>query len=263
MEVIQSQQNDRVKLVKSLQTRVRARRKHRKIVLEGVRLIRDALHMRHTPEFVFYEPQSADYTLVARLQNSSAQLLAVSEEIMVYLSDTQQPQGFLAVFPIPKPPLPKKPSRILVLDNVREPGNMGTVLRTAAAAGTELVVLSPGCVDPYNPKVLRAGMGAHFRLPIVEATWEEIAEYCTVLDVYGMKADGKLRYDQVDWTQPSAIILGSEANGMGPEADTIADDTIHIPMAAQTESLNASVACAIVLFEAARQRLLTQTSDNL
>ncbi len=263
MEVIHSLQNDRVKLVKSLQTRARARRKNRKLVLEGVRLIRDALHMRHMPEFVFYEAQTADYDLVARLQNSKTTLLSVTDEIMRYLSDTEQPQGFLAVFSIPIPPLSKKPVRILILDNIREPGNMGTVLRTAAAAGIELVVLSPGCVDPYNPKVLRAGMGAHFRLPIVEANWNEIADYCIDLNVYGMQADGNLRYDQVDWKKPSAIILGSEAHGVGVEAGAIANDSIHVPMAAQTESLNASVACAIVLFEAARQRLLTQTPDNL
>jgi TrmH family RNA methyltransferase len=152
------------------------------------------------------------------------------------------------------PPLPRQPSRVLILDNLRDPGNMGTILRTAGAAGVQVVVLSPGCTDPYNPKVLRSGMGAHFCVPVVEATWQQIEEYCESLNVYLARGKGGLAYDRADWRSDWALIIGNEAHGVGDEATDIASTPVTIPMAVATESLNAAIAAAVILFEAARQR---------
>lgn len=250
MDMITSLQNSRVKLINGLQTRPRTRRKERKMVLEGIRLLRDAIERGSKPEFVFYDPKTVDYEFLADLQERNFEVIPVTPEVMQYVSDTQTPQGLIGVFPIPTPYLPRQPRSVLILDNVREPGNVGGLLRTAAAAGTELVILSPGCADPYNNKVLRSGMGAHFRIPVVEATWEEIVGYCEPLQVYLAAGDGEVSYDQVNWRERWALVIGSEAHGI---SSAISGTRIRIPMAAATESLNAMVAAAVILFEAQRQ----------
>ena len=255
MEAITSLQNERVKLAKGLLLRPRLRRKERKIALEGTRLVRDAVERGHKPLFVLYEMDKADAALVAQLEQHNIQTLPVSEAVMQHISETQQPQGIVAVFPMPLPPLPRHPRRVLILDSVGDPGNLGTALRTAAAAGVEVVLLAPGCVDPYNAKVLRSGMGAHFRVPVIEAGWTEIGAYCERLTVYLAAGDGDMRYDLADWSAPWAIIIGSEAHGTGPQAAALAQHRVYIPMAANTESLNAAAAAAVLLFETARSRL--------
>jgi TrmH family RNA methyltransferase len=142
---------------------------------------------------------------------------------------------------------------VLILDAVRDPGNLGTILRAGAAAGVQAVLLSPTCVDAYNPKALRSGMGAHFRVPIVEMDWDKIGAYCRALAVYLADAEGDLSHDAVDWSAAWALIIGSEAHGAGSEAERLAQQRVYIPMAAATESLNAAIAAAVILFEAARQ----------
>lgn len=254
-EAITSLQNNRVKLVHQLQNKARARRKERKIVLEGTRLISDALSQHHRPAFIFYEPSNADYNLIAQIQGTKATLYEVTTEIMQHLSDTQNPQGIIAVFPIPRPALPEKAERVLILDAIREPGNMGTILRTAGAAGVQLVILAPKCVDPYNAKVLRSGMGAHFRVPVIEASWQEIRGYCADMNRYFAAGDGDKSYSDVDWTESWALVIGNEAHGVGENAESIQGERISIPMASETESINAAVATGVILFEAQRQFL--------
>ena len=254
MDIITSTQNKRVKYAKSLQTKARLRRSEMKLVLEGRRLIRDALMRGGNPELVLYSPKAADYDLIAQLQAKKCALVPVSEGILKYVSDTQQTPGILAVFYIPKPPLPRQARRALIIDSIREPGNMGTLLRTAAAAGVDIAILSSGCVDPYNSKTLRAGMGAHFRLPVVEASWNEIRGFCGALTVYACRANADTPYTDVDWTGDWALIVGNEAHGISQPAQNMAQRSISIPMSATTESLNAAVAAAVVLFEAQRQR---------
>ncbi len=255
MDAISSTQNKRVRYVKSLQTKPRLRRSERKLVLEGERLIADALRSGGKPKLVFYSAKQADYEVIARLQNRKCELLAVNDEILRYVSDTQQPSGILAVFAIPKPPIPRGATRVLILDAVREPGNLGTILRTAAAAGVQMAILAPGCVDPFNPKVMRSGMGAHFRLPIVEASWTEIAAFCQDLTIYAASADSACAYTAVDWQSAWALIVGNEAHGISREAQQMSQRIISIPMSAASESINVASAAAVILFETQRQRL--------
>jgi RNA methyltransferase, TrmH family len=254
-EIITSLQNERVKLAFSLQNRPRARRKEKKITLEGNRLIADALSRGIKPEFVLYLLEDADYELVAQLQELKTKLMPVSAEVLQHVCDTQQPQGMLGVFPMPFPPLPEQATRALILDAVRDPGNMGTILRTAAASGVEVVLLSPDCVDPYNPKVLRSGMGAHFRLPILEMQWFEIATYTEKMRLYLADSHATTTYTSIDFTKAHALIIGNEAHGAGNARKLGEVTPIMIPMSSNTESLNAAIATGVILFEAQRQHL--------
>lgn len=253
--MITSLQNEKVKLARALQNQARTRRKENKIVLEGSRLVSDAMQQGQQPDFMLYVPEAVTDDLMQLLQSTGGVMLPVSAEVMRHASDTQQPQGILAVFPMPQPVLSPNPQRVLILDSVRDPGNLGTILRTAAAAGVDAVLLSPTSADIYNPKVLRSGMGAHFRVPVRETSWDDIGAYCRGLAVYLADSQGDIAYHQVDWTAAWALIIGSEAHGAGDEATRLAQRRVFIPMVAETESLNAAIAAAVILFEAARQKL--------
>ncbi|MFO7323509.1 MAG: RNA methyltransferase [Chloroflexota bacterium] len=261
--MITSLQNDRVKQVYALQRQAKARRKQQRIVLEGARLIADAYERGNTrPEYALYDPDTADAGLVDLLQRGRVPSLPVSAQVLRHISATEQPQGIVAVFPMPSPALPETLTRVLILDDLRDPGNLGTILRTTAAAGIDAVLLSPGCVDPYNPKALRAGMGAHFRLSLAEKSWSEIEALCRGLNIYLADMTGDAPYDRVEWTAPWALIIGSEAHGASPQAEALATKRIYIPMADNAESLNAAVATGILLFEARRQASAGNTQDN-
>lgn len=261
MASITSQQNDRVKLVRALQSQPKARRTEEKIVLEGVRLIDDALTTGALPVFALFtaeaaQPDQPTTALYDNLNDIGTDLFEVAPDIMTYLSDTQTPQGILAVFPMPKLTVPTSVSLALILDSVGDPGNLGTVLRSAAAAAVDIVVLGPNSVDPFNPKVIRSAMGAQFRLPIRRLTWGEIGEHYAKLPIYLADAGGDVPYTEVKWRDPAALIIGSEAHGAEEMSRRMAKAVISIPMASGAESLNAAVAASVILFEARRQRAL-------
>lgn len=248
--MITSAQNEKVKLAHALQARAKTRRKEGRIALEGVRLVRDALLQGLRPDFVLVSPAAE----TAFLRAFQAEPTLISEALMREISDTDQPQGVLGVFPLPQPTLPAVTTHLLILDAIRDPGNLGTILRAAGGAGVDGVLLGPTCVDPYNPKALRAGMGAHFRLPVIEADWHTITTACLGKAVYLADGAGERDYVTVDWRGPAALIIGGEADGAGPEARALAAERITIPMSAATESLNAALAAAVILFEMQRQR---------
>jgi TrmH family RNA methyltransferase len=257
--IITSPHNERVKLVRALQHHAKTRRQERRIALEGVRLVGDALAAGARPDFVLYTAEAVEVgkpgaSLLATLQTADVPALEVTPALMAHAADTQTPQGVIAVLPMPEVPLPDAITLMLILDGVADPGNLGTILRAAAAAGADGVWLAPGGVDPYNPKALRSGMGAHFRVPIIMAGWPGIATACAGLAVYIADADGARTHDAVDWCAPSAVIIGGEAHGTADAAGSLARERIAIPMANAAESLNAAIAAAVLLFEARRQR---------
>ncbi|GAB4569053.1 MAG: RNA methyltransferase [Anaerolineae bacterium] len=260
MQEITSNRNERIKLVKALQSRARARRKEGKLVLEGVRLVGDALARGFSPDFVCVVPEQAQvgrpaHDLVQTLEAQGVPLFAVSEALMREMSDMEAPQGVLAVLAIPELPVPDAPTLALVLDGINIPGNLGSALRTAAAAGVDVVILPPNTVDPYNPKVLRGGMGAHFRLPVLQLDWPEIEARFGQLPMYVAAADGAQSIYAVNWIDPALVVIGGEAHGPTSEATRRAATSVAIPMASETESLNASVAAGVILYEIVRQRL--------
>jgi TrmH family RNA methyltransferase len=255
--MITSITNEKVKYVRSLYRR-RVRYRERHFVIEGVRLVEEAFRAGIVPALIFYS-EGVNATpggreLLAEIQKGGTPAFAVSEKVMKAMVDTVSPQGVLAVVPFVELPSPPSPSLVLVVDRLRDPGNLGTILRSANAAGVEQVVLATKTVDPYNPKVVRGAMGAHFWLPIEALSWPEIAAALAGVQVLLADARAKRAYYEADWTRPSALIIGGEAYGTSQEAMELATATIAIPMHGGAESLNAAVAASVILFEAARQR---------
>lgn len=253
--LISSPQNDRVKLVRMLQQQGKARRKNQRLVLEGVRLMKDALDSGTRPDFVLVaEGANATgtplFALLARLQDDAIPVFAVTADLMPSLSSTETPQGVLGVFPLPELPVSDDPALIVVADGWRDPGNLGTLIRTGAAAGVDLLLLTRGTVDPTNPKVIRAAMGAHFRLPVRTLDWDAIAQAYPAHRFYLADAAGDTPYTAIDWREPSVIVVGGEAHGFGEAAERISHTRVQIPMALGAESLNAAIAAAVLIYAA-------------
>jgi len=230
------------------------------MLVEGVRLVRDAWQAGVRPQVLFVAPaliagNRPATDLVAEIESVGVELAACSEAVFVKLTDTVTPQGVAAVVPLPDLEMPQSSDLFLLLDGIRDPGNAGTLIRSAEAAGAQAVLFCPGSVDPFNDKVVRAGMGAHFRLPIrVCRSWDDVQEYLGVdKRLYLADTSGTRSYDAVDWTQPAALIVGGEANGASDQAREAAM-AVDIPMLGSAESLNAGMAGSVILFEAARQR---------
>ena len=257
--MITSTSNPRIREARKLQ-RARQRRQQGRLLIEGIRLVDDTWHAGVRPEELFFLPDALAanpraQALLAELDARGIDCIPCTNNVLAALSETVTPQGIVAVVPLPVLPLPAQPSLVMVLDRVREPGNAGTLLRTAEAAGVELAVFAPNSVDPFNDKALRAGMGAHFRLPLrVCASWAEVCELLgPQLSLYLADTAGELAYDHVDWRQPATLVVGGEADGASKDARSMAT-AITIPMLGAAESVNAGVAGAVILFEAARQR---------
>jgi TrmH family RNA methyltransferase len=257
--MITSLANDRVKLVRALQTRRKAREKAGRFVVEGVRLAEEAVRAKAAAELVLYVDQldGRGRAALNGLRQVGAAAETVSPQVMAACSVAESPPGLLAVLPIPggSSALAATPSGlVLIVDRLADPGNLGSILRTAAAAAADRVYLSPGTVDAYNPKVVRGAMGAHFRLALCEAGWPDIAVALAGMPVYLAAGSGGERYDQVDWTPPVALIVGGEAEGASQAAQRLAGRRVTIPMPGGSESLNAAVAAGILMFEAVKGR---------
>lgn len=256
--MITSNRNPKVQWIRLLNARTRERRESQAFVVEGVRLVEEALRAGWTAHLVLHtvDLEARGQAVLQGFAAQGAPVEQVSEQVMRHASDTQTPQGLLAVLVMQALPLPDRPDFIFILDGVRDPGNLGTVLRTAAAAGVNLVCLPPGTVDVYAPKVLRAGMGAHFRLPLVAASWQEIDELLAQagVRVFLAAAGQGIPYTQADFRAPLALVVGGEAEGAGEYARQRAHHEVHIPMPGGVESLNAAVAAAVLMFEVVRQR---------
>ncbi|MBN1146102.1 MAG: RNA methyltransferase [Anaerolineales bacterium] len=239
-----------------MQSSSRARRQEGVFVVEGVRLAEEALACGWPIELALH---SADLdergqALLDRFAARNVPLEQVAPHVMSAASDTETPQGILVVLQQRPLPLPASLEFVFIPDQMRDPGNLGSMLRSAAAAGLDAALLPPGTVDAFSPKVVRAGMGAHFRLPIHTLGWKQIRTHLESLQVYLAAAGAGLPYTQADFRRPLALIVGGEASGASAEAQALATTQIHIPMPGGGESLNAAVAAGVLLFEALRQR---------
>ena len=254
--MITSTANPKIKWVRLLQSQGRERRAAGAFVVEGVRLVEEALAADWEAQLVLY---TGDLTERGRLVLDGfaarhTPLEQVTPEVLRAASDTETPQGLLAVLSQRALPLPAEINLAYIPDQMRDPGNLGTMLRTALAAGVQVVFCPPETADAFAPKVLRAGMGAHFRLPVHSLDWEAIAHHLAPLQVFLAAMQEGLAYTRADFRSPLALIVGSEAQGAGPQARRLAQALVHIPMPGGGESLNAAVAAGILLFEVARQR---------
>jgi TrmH family RNA methyltransferase len=256
--MITSNQNPKVKLIRALLGRSKERREAGAFVVEGVRLVEEVVKSDWVIQFVLYDETLSERgrSQVEGLRSKGVEVDEVSPSVMKSISETDAPQGVLAVVEFTNPPIPNKPNFILIPDQIRDPGNLGTLLRSAAATGVQAVLIPPETTDAFAPKVVRAGMGAHFRLPIHAMSWEEIRK---VIKLAGLKVliadmDGTSCWE-TDLCHPVALIIGSEADGASESARELADGSISIPMAREVESLNAGVAGSVLMFEVVRQRL--------
>ena len=193
---------------------------------------------------------------VERLRSRGVEVEEVSESLMKSLSETESPQGILAVLTETRLPIPDSLNFILIPDQIRDPGNLGTLLRSAAATDVQAVFLPPETSDVFAPKVVRAGMGAHFRVPIREMGWDEIEAQIKGLRVLIADMNGTSCW-KTDLHQPLALIVGGEAEGASEAARKLATQKISIPMDGNVESLNAGVAGSVLMFEVVRQRRIS------
>lgn len=259
MGKIVSLSNERVRRVQALERSTRRRYHDGLFVAEGLRLVQEALAVDLPIHEVFYTAAFAESVpgnpLIAACIKRAHSCWEVSAEVMQALADTETPQGILIVLPIPDLHCDAVAPLTLIPDAIRDPGNLGTMLRTAWAAGVSQVLLPPGTVDYTNPKVVRAAMGAHFALPIHRAAWDDIRADLDGVDVWLAEAGPGMPYDAINWRGHVALIVGGEAEGASPEGRALAAGRhVTIPMARGVDSLNAAMAAVIVLFEAARQR---------
>lgn len=259
--MLTSTKNPTIKHFRSLLTDRKDRRRERLFVIEGVRLAEEAFRSEAEITSALYNTEQLQTTergqallpLITALPNAQEATL----DVLVAASDTVTPQGIVAAVHWPEIKGMGRGVQ-LVLDAVQDPGNVGTLLRTAEATGVTQVICIVGTADVYSPKVVRAAMGAHFRLQIVQdVDWNEAPSFLLDADnVYAAVASATMPYYAADWRQPAALIVGNEANGVSEAGLINATKQISIPMSSPVESLNAAVAGSVILFEALRQRKL-------
>lgn len=259
--MITSVKNSRIKQVRALQARTKTRREAGVFIVEGVRLAEEAVAAGWQPQLCLYtaDVHPRGMQLVEQLQTAGADVEEVAEHVMQAASDTQSPQGILLVVAHRQLPMPPEASFVLVLDRVQDPGNLGTLLRTAWAASVDAVLLTEGSADPFAPKVVRAGMGAHFHTPVATLPSEEVLAFCRQqgLTLWTAAVGEGTPHTQADLASPAALVIGSEAHGVGDVLDQHAKP-LHIPMPGGSESLNAAIAGAVLLFEVVRQRQMIE-----
>jgi RNA methyltransferase, TrmH family len=256
--MITSTRNPKIQWVRNLQSRAKARREEQAFVVEGIRLAEEALDAGWEALLILHSEDLSErgQAAVAGFAERGAQVEQISRQMLSAVASTQTPQGLLVVLPLKTLPLPTHLDFVFIPAEVRDPGNLGTMLRTATAAGVQAVFLPPATVDVFSPKVVRAGMGAHFRLPIFSLSWEALRAQLNEaeLRVYLAAAGMGDSYIQADLQSPLALIVGGEAEGAGEAARGLTHAYLHIPMPGGTESLNAGVAAGLLLFEVLRQR---------
>ena len=250
--------NRQLKYVASLQKKAKTRREEGLFVVEGAKMYGELPEAWLEKTYVserFLEQEEAERLLAGRSYE------AVADGVFRELSDTQTPQGILALARMPRYALGEllqgERTHLLILEGIQDPGNLGTMLRTGEGAGITGVVMSRDTVDLFNPKTVRATMGSIYRVPymIAEDLCETIQEIKNHgVRVYAAHLDGSAAYDELSYRDACAFLIGNEGNGLSRRAAACADARVRIPMEGEVESLNAAVSAAIFMYEAARQR---------
>ena len=263
---ISSPSNEKIKAVIQLQTKASVRKKQELFVIEGIKMYEEIpeedLQMTYVSEQFWEENiKSGKISDKIRKRLNKQDYIIVADNVFKNMSDTVTPQGIMAIVKQKKYELSdildeKKNQVFMVLEGLRDPGNMGTIIRTAEGAGIAGIIVNKETVDVYNPKVIRSTMGSIYRVPIVvsedlEATLEEMSKSGVTLFAAHLK--GEVYYTDGQFSGSTAFLIGNEANGLSEKISKKADKLIKIPMEGQVESLNASVAAAILMYEAKRQ----------
>lgn len=254
--MISSTSNPRIKWVRSLGAKRRKRYEEGLFILEGNHLALEVVRSQLPVRMVLHVEGLSEIqrALLGELAELGSEVLQVSSGVMAACSSTDTPPGLLIVMPMPALRPVDSISLAIVIDHMNDPGNLGTLLRSALGAGVEIVYLSQGTVDPFNPKVVRGGAGAHLHLPIVQVETGELQKHLQGLNVWVAESSHGQFYHHVDWRGPSAIVIGSETHGTSAVMKRLSSQRVTIPHDQRVESLNAAVAGSIILFEIARQR---------
>lgn len=265
MEIITSVNNQRVKDVANLKQK-KYRTETGFFFAEGLRAVIEAVQFADLSELFFIKTEENKLTeIIKTAEEKGVRLYCVDEKVMAKLSDTKAPQGVLAVIKMPKDRLQKlnpgtssdNNAPVIILDRVQDPGNLGTIIRTADAVGALGMILLEGCVDAFSPKVVRASMGSLFHLPVIQDVFPEEALTWCYRHGYEPAATALKNAQNMykaDLSKKMAFIFGNEANGVAEELQAAAETRLFIPMAGQAESMNVAMAAGIVLFEGLRQR---------
>ena len=256
--MISSTSNPQVKRLAQLQKKSKARNEEKVFIVEGIRMFAEVPKNRVEKVYIsesLYNKKKQELDL----QGMSVEIL--SDNVFQHVSDTKTPQGILCIvkqahYNIEELLKIKNP-HFMVLDNLQDPGNLGTIVRTAEGAGVDAVFLSRESVDIFNPKTIRSTMGSIYRMPVIYV--DDLLELLDTFKEKGIKSyaahlEGKNSYDQESYEGGTAILIGNEGNGLRDEVSQKADIWVQIPMKGQVESLNAAIAASVLMFEVARQR---------
>lgn len=260
--MITSTGNGRIRELVKLKKSAKERMARGVFIVEGPKMFREIPRgmclEAYASESFSLTDEGRDMLESARMKPAGPEV--VSDQVFQYISDTRTPQGILAVVKMPvheMRDLTGGVPLIIVLENLQDPGNLGTILRTAEAAGASGILLSQGCADLYNPKVTRSTMGSIFRVPFVYT--QDLKGAIVQMKECGVRIlaahlKGSVDLYEESLTGPTAILIGNESRGLTDETAALANQAIRIPMSGRVESLNAAVATAVCLFEAKRQR---------
>ncbi len=267
-EMITSAANKKVKNVMLLCAKSKERGKQKLFVAEGVKMFLEAPDERIREVYISEELLEEKEGLSAVLdkltaisRQGSLSVETVKKDIFQKMCDTKTPQGILCLVEMQEYEFEKILDRenglYLVLEDIQDPGNLGTMIRAGEGAGITGVITSSHTVDVYNPKTVRATMGSIYRVPVV--CQEDLCESIKTMKRKGIRTyaahlEGKNAYDKEDYHKAAAFLIGNEGNGLSPFVAKLADSYVKIPMLGKVESLNAAIAATLLLYEAARQR---------
>ena len=267
--MITSTANGKVKRLINLKKKRKLRDEEHVFLVEGIRMFRevpvDELQEVYVSES-FYKKEKVLVNVIAG--QAGVHIEVLTDTVFAYPPDTKTPQGVLCVVRQKSYKLEDllkgEKRHLLVLDNLQDPGNMGTIVRTAEGAGVTGVIMSRDCVDIYNPKTIRSTMGSIYRMPFYYA--EDILKAIRKIKdagikVYAAHLDGEKSYDEEDYAFACAFLIGNEGNGLREETSKMADHYIIIPMSGEVESLNAAIAASVLMFEVKRQRRNTEKNS--
>ena len=261
---ITSKENELIKHIVKLKEK-KYRDEYLEFIVEGVKLVKEAIEEKAIIKNIIISDDAIESLLVQRFLKedlTNNNYIQVSDNIFKAISDVKNPQGVLAIIQknVNDYKLDFSQDLFLALDNIQDPGNLGTIIRTADSCNVKQILVSKGSVDFYNPKVIRSTMGAVFRIKIIECehleeTLKEIKEKkfrIIVTDLNTKKSIYDINYEK------SVIVIGNEANGVSSKIIALADEKVIIPMIGKTESLNASVATGVILYEYIRQKIMVK-----
>lgn len=243
--IIESVKNQKVKDWKKLQTR-KGREKAQCYLIEGPHIVEEAAKFE-APIIEVIVTQGTNLAVYPFKERPI--VYTVTEKVMEELTDTETPQGIMAVCKMMEPNLPEK-GKFLLLDAIQDPGNLGTMIRTADSAGYDGILLGQGTVDTYNSKVLRSTQGSIYHLPVKKANLlEEVRKFKELnMPIYATEVSGGTPYHDLKGHSQFAVILGNEANGVSEELQHLADENVYIPIYGNAESLNVAVAAGILMY---------------